>query len=658
MSSNSKAISIVLSALLHSSLFANDVNQTKMLKPLTVTATKTKENLQNIPISVSVIDRFDIDDNNFKTLSDISKIIPNFTSVNSGMDLIYMHNIRGLYTDPESLSSIIGTYVDGIPYNSFGNNIELENIERIEVLRGPQSTLYGKYAYAGAINIITKKPTNHTEGTLRLTLGEDNKRQFNFHINTPIIQDKFFIGISGRHYEKDGYIKNIYLNKDDNYKEDDFAKLYLRFLPIENLELSLISTYFQKNDGGFNMNSMANKNPRENTLDIQGFTKPKGHAHAFKIKYNYNNINFTSISTYKVVKPNRLIDFDGTPKQIMHAGQKGKFKDYSQEFRLDGRGGNLKWLTGLMLDKKEESPINFSNGKIFSKNKTTQQGIGVFANIDYDINDKLTLTGGLRYDKDKAKVHDLLNGFKDTANFDAFSPKIGVKYAINQNISSYFTIAKGYKSGGFFMFAPSGKRKYGKESLLSYEMGIKTKSFNDRLLFNVSAFYMDIKDMQVRTDLSPLVSYMSNASTATSKGFEVESILRATNEIDIFANLGYTHSEYDNFSDELGNYSGNMSQFSPKFDYSAGVSYRDTLGIFAKFSISGQSSFYTDKANKFKNKGYALLDAKIGYEKDNFEVYLYCDNITDKKHDVTGFFDMYNVVSKPREFGIQLAYKF
>lgn len=165
--------------------------------------------------------------------------------------------------------------------------------------------------------------------------------------------------------------------------------------------------------------------------------------------------------------------------------------------------------------------------------------------------------------------------------------------------------------------------------------------------------------MQVRQYESPTVGYISNAGSATSKGFELETIFKATEGLSFFANLGYTDIKYDKYKDSLGDYSGNRGQFAPKFDYYAGVKYRNTMGIFAQFDANGQSSFYTDKENKYKNSGYTLLNAKVGYESDNFEIYLYCNNITDKKYDIDGFFGgSFVVVSPPREIGLELAYRF
>lgn len=632
--------------------------EAKSLQNLTVTAQKSEENLQDVPISMSLISQYDIEDNNIENLSDATKLAPNFSFVQTGMGDAYLPIIRGMYTDPHTASTIVGTYVDGIPYFALGNNVEMENIQRIEILKGIQATLYGKYAYAGVINIITKKPTNETNGYIKGTLGSDNKRKISAGASGAIVKDKLFVSISGNHDEKDGYIENTYLNTDDNFRKSDFAKLYLRYLPMENLEFSLISSYLKRDDGGADIAPMSLPDPRKNQSDIKSYIEAKRQTHALKIKYSYGDTDFTSITTYKKLNDDRLGDMDGTQKSIAHMGTKADSKNYSSEFRVNTSFGRAKLLGGISANKEEDITKAFFNTNPSQDDKISRDGFGIFANMDYSLMADLNLIMGLRYDKDKASIEDYLSNFKDEKSFDAILPKFGLKYKINKNISSYATLAKGYKSGGFFIYAPVGKKSFDKENSINYEIGLKTKSFNDRLLVNFAAFYMDIKDMQVTIFSSPHVGYVSNAGSASSKGFELESIFRASEDLSLFANFGYADMRYDDYKDSLGDYSGNRGQFAPKFDYLAGAKYRNSMGIFAQFDANGQSSFYADKENKHKTDGYTLYNAKIGYEAKNFETYLYCNNIEDKKYDVNGYFGSFVAVSPPREVGLDLAYRF
>ncbi len=126
----------------------------------------------------------------------------------------------------------------------------------------------------------------------------------------------------------------------------------------------------------------------------------------------------------------------------------------------------------------------------------------------------------------------------------------------------------------------------------------------------------------------------------------------------MFANIGVARTTFNTFIDALGNYAENDNPFAPAYNYSAGFIYRDTRGIFARFNINGQDSFYTDKANTFKNDSYAIMNAKIGYEAKHYEMYLYGKNLANEEYDIKGYFNAFSILSPPKEIGVQLTYRF
>jgi len=654
------ALSFVTTLILSQSIYANNMKQ---LDTVTVTAQKVEEDLQEVPIAISVLDEFDIEDNNIKSISDITSYIPNFQQFSTGSPSSFIPSIRGVTSDITSLSSTgVGTYIDGISYtNNRGNNMILDDISSIEVLRGPQGTLYGKNAYGGVINITTKKPNNETRRKISTSFGEDNKREYNANISGPIIQDKFYAGFSIRHYEKDGYIKNEYLNKYEDYAKNDSYKLNLRTTPTDNLDISLISTYFKRDDGAFTMTPRSSENVRVTNSDLEGFTESTSTTYALNISYTMNDFDFTSVSTYKDYSDDRAADFDYTAnssKQRHSDNNDGDVKNYSQEFRLNGEKDRFKWLAGIYLEKQEQDLYATTNSAITRDNSIDTQSLGIFVNGDYSLEDNIVLTAGLRYDKDEVEIDDHLSTYNDEKSYSELSPKVGLKYIVDTNFMTYLTISKGYKAGGFHAQAPADLREFDKETMWNYELGMKTQSLDNRLTLNLAAFYMDIEDMQVTSNITGFTSYLSNAATATSKGIEIETNYQLNDNLNIFANLGYAQTKFDKFKDNLGDYSNNYNPLAPKYNYSIGAKYRDDRGIYGQIDFNGQSSFYADKANTFKNSGYTIANTKIGYETDNYDIYLYCNNITDRRYDIDGFYGFFTVVSPPRETGIQLTYRF
>jgi len=649
-------LSIIASIMLVNNLYAKEEQK---LQDMIVTAQKVEENLQEVPISISVFDEHDIEDNGIRTVSDIASYVPNFQQFSTGGAGMYTPSMRGLVSDVHTLSSPVATYIDGISYtSSMGNNVVLEDIQRIEVLRGPQGTLYGKNAYAGVVNIITKKPNNQTRGKIKVDIGTDEKREYSLNVSGPIIKDKFYAGISYKHYEKNGYIKNEYLNKWDDDRKDDIYKLILRTTPRDDLDISLISSYLKKDDGSTTVMPLSAKDVRITNSDMQGYTKSESLSHALKVEYDMNNMDFSSITTYKEYDDKRATDYDYSPAQISHSKVDSKYKNYSQEFKLSGDKNNLRWLSGLYFERDKQNPNMFRNDISTTKGETKTDSIGVFVNGDYKLDNNLILMSGLRYDKDNIETSDTLSTYKNDKSYGEISPKIGLKYIINKDLTTYVSATKGYKSGGYYMMAPINLRSYDKETMWNYEVGLKSKSLDDKLKFNMAIYYMDIKDMQVASNLTPFSAYISNAATATNKGVEIETSYQVLDSLNLFSNLGYSQIKFDEFKDKLGNYSGNYNPYAPKYNYSIGAKYRDDKGIFAQINFNGQSSFYADKANRYKNNGYTIVNAKVGYESEEYDIHFYFNNITNREYNDEGYFNYYTMVSPPRETGIQLTYRF
>lgn len=649
--------------LINNTLIAKEM---KALADIEVTAQKQEENIQDVPISLNVFTQFDIEDKNIKSIEDIAKYTPNLYLVNPGDFGALGPSSRGLYSDTSSVSTTVGMYIDGVPtLSTIGYNAILQNIERIEVLRGPQGTLYGKNAQAGVINVITKEPTNIFSGNINTSFGSDNKKEYAINLNGPIIKDKLFFNLTARHYEKDGFIKNSYLNNKENYRENNYGKISFLYKPSDNLKLSLISSKVKYSDGAPAMNSMTATNPREVSNNIQGFNKSETTSHAFKVEYLFNDYKFESITSYKENLDYRLGDYDFSSLTYYHSKIKDTYKSKSQEFRLNNTIGKVNWLAGLYLDQDDkkggytiDSIIPSYVGQFDST--LDNNSLGIFIHTDYKINDALSLISGIRYDKDHKKISDKSQNIDLSTSYSEISPKISLKYKLNDNSMSFFTIAKGYKSGGFYMFAPVGSPKnYDKETLWNYEIGIKNKFLDDTLSLNATAYYMDIKDMQVLSSVSATSGYISNAASASSKGLELETKYQINDSLNVYGTFGYNKTTFSKFIDKIGTYNGNYNPHAPKYSYSTGIKYRGVSGYYTSVDLTGYGKMYLDKANKFEKKAYSLVNAKIGYETEDFDIYLYANNLFDKNHNTNGYYEgRYVLLSDPREVGIQLSYRF
>ena len=208
---------------------------------------KRKKNIQEVPISMSVIDEFTIEDRNIDNLEDIAQYIPGL-QIFSRSAVKSSPSLRGLHTD--SRNPTAGLYIDGAPITGgIGFDEILLDIERVEVLRGPQGTLYGKNAQVGVVNIITKKPTNETQGKIKGSLGSDSKKDLSMNLSGALVENTFYIGVAAKHHEKDGYVKSTTTGKIVDDREHNYGKINLRWTPTDNLEASLVTSKTKYNNG-------------------------------------------------------------------------------------------------------------------------------------------------------------------------------------------------------------------------------------------------------------------------------------------------------------------------------------------------------------------------------------------------------------------------
>ncbi|WP_320044372.1 TonB-dependent receptor plug domain-containing protein [uncultured Desulfobacter sp.] len=325
------------------------------LGDITVTAQKTEENLRDVPMSVSVFNDLVLEDQEIKDLEDLSYYVPNFFLMGDGGGS-GQPSMRGISMDMATASSSVGLYVDGVPtINSVGFMALMNGVERVEVLRGPQGTLYGKNAQAGVINIITKKPGNEQEGQVYAELGEDNKHEVGVGLRTPIIKDKFYMGLTGRFYEKDGYLKNTYSNNIADDRKNYFGKLYLRLTPTDRLDISLISSRYETDNDAISRNLISAKNYLEIESDMNQSSDISLETYALNISYQFDNFTLESITSYQEKELDSLIDSDFSAEELMYYCVNIPYETLTQELRLKGENGKLKWLAGLYADKMEKT---------------------------------------------------------------------------------------------------------------------------------------------------------------------------------------------------------------------------------------------------------------------------------------------------------------
>lgn len=649
--------------------------ETKM-EDITVTARKQKENVQDVPMSISVITQMDIEDKKIEDMYDVADFAPSLIIPDNGASGTNSPYMRGIGAD-HGYNVPVGLYIDGVPkLSTFGYDEAFLDIERVEILKGPQGTLYGKNNEAGVINIITRQPDNESRSKISIEVGEDSKRQFTANLAGPIKKDKVYFGLCTRYYEKEGFITNSDTGDVVDDRKHLFGKAQLRFTPSDTLDISLIASRFEYDDGALRQDltqagaasyGLPFTGDRKVTSDLSGANESVSDTQSMRILWDINeSLRLTSITARSVFDSKYTNDLDYSNLTLVHQLDDAVYSRFSQELRLDSTTGKLKWLVGLYWDSDKDETDYVTESIYPSYAGLTRRDIegnsySGFANASYPILKDLTLSAGIRYDKEEKEFKDYVNDISRDGEWDEISPKLSLSYNFNPNLMVYTSIAKGYRSGGFNPLTPTGSSytTYDAESLWSYEIGEKLSLFDNRLVINGNLYYMDVSDMQVQEAISPRNTYLTNAAEATGKGVELEARARVMKGLDIMAGFAYNLLEFDTFEDANGNYEGNQNPYAPKFSYNVGFQYRNDRGYYVRADLIGYSRMYLDKANEYTRPAYQIVNAKVGYETANFDIYLYSRNLFDENYDSVGYFGgSYIIYSDPREVGLQMTFRY
>src|SRR5579859_868794 len=521
-------------------------NSLTQLDAVTVTADKKEELLQTVPLSVTAIPARQVEDFRLWDIKGITAIVPNLYSGNSG-DGRNVTSIRGITTT--SNDPAIATYIDGVNQFSLDTYIpELNDIERIEILRGPQGTLFGRNAMGGVINIITRQPTNATHGFVQIDEGNYGRQRYAAGIRTPLIKDVLFLGVSGVYSKRDGYYTNEYNNSSFDRQSALTGNYYLKYLPGAGWSVTLnVKHQNNRNWGAFPLStSAADAFSHPFRLDQNAIGKMIDNTlnASLSIKHAGATLDFSSQTAWqnnhRYYQPS--VDGDFSPADIVtivndYGSAWNNVQVFTQEFRLGSpahRNTPLSWTAGAYFfhqynPNKQATHYgtqaglygvpdsNFSSIDI-TKGKNT--GVAGYAQVNYAVTEKWQLIAGLRYDYEHRYL-DVTEQFQpdgrpaittipDTSaavHFSALSPKAGIQYQPTAHLNLFATYSRGYRPGGLTQLSSDPSQPplypYQPEYSNNIEIGIKNTWWDHRLELNATAFLSHVNDAQVPTLILP-----------------------------------------------------------------------------------------------------------------------------------------------------------
>lgn len=666
---------------------------------IVVTATRYETRLQDTPLAISAYTASQIERSGTRDLRDIVTFTPGLTiGTNEGQGAIPI-SIRGVGQNDLGIGADgpVAVYLDGVYLaRSYMNLFDLVDVERIEVLRGPQGTLYGRNATGGAINVITRAPgdTLHYEGVARY--GNYDAWGVQTLVTGPLaptLSGKIAIGASRR----DGYTK-LAQNGDDLDPEKSLViRGALRWQPTTDLDVRLDV------DGGFHdmaavvhNSSASDFDPRRIALDAQPREDRDFWGLALTAVYRMPEIELTSITGYRESKLFNVIDTDASAANLIRYEQHDNTSQFSQELRVNAVGTHrLQWLGGLYFFREQAStfnPIYLDFTQIAGVASPTTQYItgsnrteafAAFGQATFHITDTLDVNGGLRWSTETKRftflqefsvdLPPLFNSYprsRQKTTWSNVSPRVGIDFRPNRALLLYASYSEGFKSGGstsVSLITQPMPNVFEPETLKAFEGGIKSEWLTGRLRVNATAFHYDYRNLQVRTGDAFGFLVVRNAATATVDGAELEVSARPTALMELTAVAALLDARYDRFVDpvSLVDYAGDRLNRAPDVKLGLGAQNRFPLPGIGELLVRGEyeytsriyhqpgelRAFSRDPANLF-NARLALTGAD-----GHWSVALFGKNLTNERYIGHAFVVLGTpraTITPPRTVGIEI----
>jgi iron complex outermembrane receptor protein len=579
------------------------------IEEIVVTAQRREENLQEVPIAVSSFSASELTASRISTIENVALKTPNFTLVpQASGNTTYGVAMRGVALTDSVITadSPVGIYVDGVVVSKMAGGIfDFVDLERVEVLRGPQGTLYGRNTPAGAINLVSRKPSGEWGFDATAGLGNYSQKEVRVGVDTATADlgglGKLSARISGRYLDRDGWAKNTSTGDDLDSRHRVGGRLSLRWQPSDSVTV----------DYAFDKLDIKEQPPAAQlTADFTGFLAGfvnTSRQDEFALSYNlpppapgFFSIDRTdtqldieghtltaewevspaltvkSITGYREFDDEEPTDFDGTPIAWADFNVYQSLETFSEELQLIGSAldDRIRYVTGLYYydekaDVRAPGVFGFGTVKQEPQFKTNNSSWAAYAQIDWNpevLDRKLTLTGGLRYTQDEREMTDhhvfvndaidLTDVDKVSKDFDKVTPSFTAAYQVTTDANVYFRYAEGYRSGGFNGRSSTPDQvatAFEPETLNAYEVGLKSLLWDRRLQLNVAAFLSDYEDLQqvLTAPTSTGVGFQTtndNVGKITITGVEVETRLAATDNLEFYLNYSYLDTDIDDYT--------------------------------------------------------------------------------------------------------------
>ncbi|TLP65265.1 TonB-dependent receptor [Pseudomonas mosselii] len=694
------------------------------LEAVTVTATRREAPLQKVPVAVSVVEGEQLERDNRNNVASIVQQVPtlNYRAGASNKDTsLFIRGVGTISTSP-GVEPTVATVVDGVVFGRPGQStLDLLDLERIEVLRGPQGTLFGKNASAGVLNVVSKAIPEQTHGYVDYShFGGGDENRLRFGIGGRL-SEQFKGSLSTLWGDYDGNVENLANGHDVNGYARKGVRGKLEFEPSEDLRLTLIADYMKGEDtlpsGVVTKASTAFTNqlgavvPSAHNRDISSDYKThvidENQGLSAQLDWQLGDYTLTSISAWRGWDNTQYQDGDRRallPVTASHDKGTLDYDQYSQEFRLTSPKGQFNeyvlgafYMHGTSNEVYQRLSVNggvSNNGR--ADYSTTNDSVALFGENTFNFTDDFRAIFGLRWTHDDLEYDHRRVSTSATAvtgiqpstassgavDEDGWSGRTGLQYDFNDNLTGYVTYSRGYKGPAYNVFFNMQPRDTGAlkpETSDAYEIGLKSTALDNRLVANLALFHTDYDNYQANffdTVANQVVTRLVNAGKVKTQGVELDASFQATRQLKLSAALAYTKARVDHFNCPAGaaancDIDGGRLPFTPDWksyvraDYSIALDNGLDLELSSDFNWQDAVQFSLDQNPDTVQGAYGIWNASIALAdyNDGWRVALLGKNLGDKSYAqmlASGGDYIYRAVPRDdgRYFGVQLRKDF
>lgn len=726
---------------------------------ITVTARKREENIQDTPIAITAFSADDLAKRSLYTLDGIGDYTPNLVfdkgtggTGGSTSTQIYIRGIGQadfLFTTEPG----VGIYVDGVYYpRSIGSIMDLVDVERVEVLKGPQGTLFGKNSVGGAISVVSRRPGNEFTGGVEATYGRFNRIDVRANLNIPLVEDKLAASLAFSSHDIDGYVERPLAGDELGGIDSKGVRGQILWTPSDNFDLLLSSDYTRHRDDAI-ANTLIDVDQTGSLIALwNGLVAPaqmtfyddsyissdpfvsNGTGPNFSdldlwgvsgtATWRVGDLTLKSITAYRNQDAFFGHDSDHSPLTYFEQTVDDQQEQFSQEFQVNGSsfGGRLDWVLGALYFHEEGLStyrIIFAPGlfdalemlpadivipglggmgnpihPLLDFDGAVAAGIdnnsyAAFAHVSFDITDRLSISGGIRYTLDEKGFDSILERFSagvvthDVSiedDWSAWTPKASIDFDLTDNVMTYVSVARGFKSGGFNgrpTNAFVAMQPFDPEYVWTYEAGFKSEFADRRLILNGAMFYSDYTNMQLLSvaidEFGGIVALVENAGEAEIKGFELEMNAVPFRDARLDFGVGFLDARYKELDSGVTSITLDSELVkTPKWSVNVGGEYTAWLTrelgatLRADYSYRSTTQHVADNNPLLEQEPYGLLNLRLTLApaEGPWSLAVFATNVTDKLYISNGLsqFDTLGTTDvtygRPREWGVMASWSF